>query len=299
MFVSSDEEVHVHQRGNSRKSKRVLDDEDDDVANGSRDPKKPRKDIEHAHTGVPEANDQEQQSRDYHSSKEQRELLGLASPAGLNAARGPKLSERTSKYLFSSSPLQVENQQEEDDEAVKRQKEKLHQKFVKKLGKPDSIADIKRRNKFITEDTPNAEDDADEDELQEDEPTPKPTAKGRKGAVAKKGGTKLTPMERQILDIKRKHIDTILVVEVGYKFRFFGEDARVAAKELGIVCIPGKYRYDERKLLVPTICGNSHLTCMPQTLQRLIWINSLPQASPLIVYMFTSNVWSRLVIRLE
>ncbi|RMZ82962.1 hypothetical protein DV737_g1773, partial [Chaetothyriales sp. CBS 132003] len=50
---------------------------------------------------------------------------------------------------------------------------------------------------------------------------------------------------KQIIDIKSKHMDTLLVIEVGYKFRFFGEDARVAAKELNIMCIPGKYRYDE------------------------------------------------------
>lgn len=53
-------------------------------------------------------------------------------------------------------------------------------------------------------------------------------------------------MEIQFLDIKRKHMDTVLIMEVGYKFRFLGEDARIAAKELSIVCIPGKFRYDER-----------------------------------------------------
>lgn len=75
----------------------------------------------------------------------------------------------------------------------------------------------------------------------EDEP---PAAAKTKKKGAKTG--KLTPMEIQFLDIKRKHMDTILIVEVGYKFRFFGEDARIAAKELSIVCIPGKLRYDER-----------------------------------------------------
>lgn len=62
-------------------------------------------------------------------------------------------------------------------------------------------------------------------------------------------------MELQFLEIKRKHMDTVLIVEVGYKFRFFGEDARVAAKELSIVCIPGKMRYDERmySCLMPLI----------------------------------------------
>ena len=52
-----------------------------------------------------------------------------------------------------------------------------------------------------------------------------------------------------MLEIKRKHLDAILIIEMGYKFKFFGEDARIAAKELGIVCIPGKFRYDERELL--------------------------------------------------
>ncbi|KAH7062314.1 DNA mismatch repair protein MSH3 [Macrophomina phaseolina] len=147
-----------------------------------------------------------------------------------------KGTERTSKFVFSSSPVQAENQAESDTEEARRVKEKLHQK-------PDSIAEIKRRNN-TSEDV--ADGDEDEDEPPEDdEPPSKSKAKGRGGAAAKKGAHKLTPMERQIIDLKQSHPDTILVVEVGYKFRFFGEDARVAAKELGIVCIPGKFRFDE------------------------------------------------------
>jgi len=48
-------------------------------------------------------------------------------------------------------------------------------------------------------------------------------------------------------------MDAILIVEVGYKFKFFGEDARIAAKELGIVCIPGKFRFDEREYHDPSL----------------------------------------------
>jgi DNA mismatch repair protein MSH3 len=33
-------------------------------------------------------------------------------------------------------------------------------------------------------------------------------------------------------------MQVMLVVEVGYKFRFFGEDAQVAAAELGIYAYP-------------------------------------------------------------
>ncbi|KAM0945139.1 putative DNA mismatch repair protein MutS/MSH [Dioscorea sansibarensis] len=48
------------------------------------------------------------------------------------------------------------------------------------------------------------------------------------------GGPKYTPLELQILDLKSKHPDVLLMVEVGYKYRFFGDDAEIAAKVLGI-----------------------------------------------------------------
>jgi DNA mismatch repair protein MSH3 len=175
---------------------------------------------------------------------EPRPSLGQASATTLNAAKAPKITGRTSKFLFSSSPVvRDENDEEEDFAATQKQREKLHEKFVKKLGKPDSFAELRRRNKIIPEDNANGEEAEGEDEEDEDEPAPKP-AKGKKGAATKKT-TKLTPMELQYLDIKRKHLDTVIVMEVGYKFKFFGEDARTASKELRIVCIPGKFRYDE------------------------------------------------------
>lgn len=162
-------------------------------------------------------------------------------PSSSSATSTPLVS-RTSKYIFDSSPQQ-ENEEDEDEHSTQRRQE-LHRRFVKKLGKPDSIADIKRRNKFIEDETGgDPEDGEDEDAAEPEEEAPKP--KGRKGLPAKKATKKLTPMEQQVVDIKRANMDTLLVVEVGYKFRFFGEDARTAAKELGIVCIPGKFRFDE------------------------------------------------------
>lgn len=150
------------------------------------------------------------------------------------------LTGRTSKYLFSSSPLQENQNVEQDDSAEKRRKDELHRKFVKKLGRPDSIAEIKRRNRALEEEAVGEENDDAEEEAAEEPSKPATRTKG-----TKKAGSKLTPMEKQVIEIKQAHMDTLLVVEVGYKFRFFGEDARIAAKELGIVCIPGKYRYDE------------------------------------------------------
>ncbi|KAF4335149.1 DNA mismatch repair MSH3 [Fusarium beomiforme] len=152
---------------------------------------------------------------------------------------------RTEKYRYdgSSAPntqdgnKNTESVEYEDGDAEeRRQHQELHRRFVKKLGHPDALA--WRRN--VQDATLAGEDDdADADADEEEAPTPAKTKK--KGS---KTG-KLTPMEIQFLDIKRKHMDTILIMEVGYKFRFFGEDARIAAKELSIVCIPGKMRYDE------------------------------------------------------
>ena len=161
-----------------------------------------------------------------------------------NEIRNPISPKHPSKYAFSSSPSRDEENQE-DNEETKLRKEKLHEKFVKKLGRPDSIAEIKRRNWVISEETAEDQNDAEDDEDDEADAAPKPASKGKKGVTAKKSASKLTPMEKQFLDIKRKHLDTLMIMEVGYKFKFWGEDARVAAKELSIVCIPGKFRFDE------------------------------------------------------
>ncbi|KAJ2082842.1 Mismatch repair protein msh3 [Coemansia sp. RSA 988] len=54
--------------------------------------------------------------------------------------------------------------------------------------------------------------------------------------VRRRAGERYTPLEEQVLAAKQQHADTVLAVEVGYKFRFFGEDARIAARVLGIMC---------------------------------------------------------------
>ncbi|KEY70621.1 hypothetical protein S7711_02225 [Stachybotrys chartarum IBT 7711] len=148
-------------------------------------------------------------------------------------------SARADRYLFNPSSPREEIAQDDDDiddPAEKKRLDDLHRRFVKKLGHPDALA---WRRRGI--DDAAAVEDEDADAEQEEEEVEAPAKTKKKGA---KTG-KLTPMELQFLEIKRKHLDTVLIVEVGYKFRFFGEDARIAAKELSIVCIPGKMRYDE------------------------------------------------------
>ncbi|RFU31249.1 hypothetical protein B7463_g5100, partial [Scytalidium lignicola] len=151
-----------------------------------------------------------------------------------------KINSRTDRYLYNGSSQPVSSEEEAiDEEAVMALKERLHQKFVKRLGNPDSIVQLKRRNLQII-DEPDALDDEEADDAEEED---LPTLSKAKKKGAKTG--KLTPFELQMLDIKRNHMDTLLIIEVGYKFMFYGADARTAAKELGLVCIPGKMRYDE------------------------------------------------------
>ncbi|KAL4949555.1 muts domain V-domain-containing protein [Aspergillus filifer] len=175
------------------------------------------------------------------SQPEHRSLHPKVKAKAKPVHRAEQASQPTSSQLskFASSPaVQIEEDGGDDEEAKERQREreKLHQKFVRRLGGADCQIGIGRRQ--MSEATP-VEEGAEDDEEEVAAPAPS------KGKAGKKGGNKLTPMERQIIDIKKKHMDTILLVEVGYKYRFFGEDARVAAKELSIVCIPGKFRYDE------------------------------------------------------
>lgn len=183
------------------------------------------------------------------------------------SSRKSKTVGRTSKYLFTGSSQSAYGQedhgseeQSSTDEAKRKERERLHQRFVKKLGQPNSLLDRKRKSTVDNSTAPDLEsegsigsDAGEEAGSSKVAGRPAFAKAGRKGAASKKSSNKLTPMEKQVLEIKRKHMDTLLLVEVGYKFRFFGEDARVAAKELSIVCIPGKFRYDERMLLLVSL----------------------------------------------
>ncbi|XP_024542210.1 DNA mismatch repair protein MSH3-like isoform X2 [Selaginella moellendorffii] len=67
---------------------------------------------------------------------------------------------------------------------------------------------------------------------------------------------KLTPLEQQIVELKKKFPDVLLMVEVGYKFRFFGEDAEKAANVLGIVAY---YSHNFLTASVPTFRLHVHV----------------------------------------
>ncbi|KAI0031692.1 muts domain V-domain-containing protein [Vararia minispora EC-137] len=62
----------------------------------------------------------------------------------------------------------------------------------------------------------------------------------RKGDEVGPSGQTYTALEQQIRKLKVKYPGILLMVEVGYKCKFFGEDAKIAAKELGIVAYPDR-----------------------------------------------------------
>ncbi|KAK7343678.1 hypothetical protein VNO77_12606 [Canavalia gladiata] len=65
-----------------------------------------------------------------------------------------------------------------------------------------------------------------------------------------------TPLEQQVVDLKAKYPDVLLMIEVGYKYRFFGQDAEDAARVLGI------YAHMDHNFLtasIPTFRLNVHV----------------------------------------
>jgi hypothetical protein len=61
------------------------------------------------------------------------------------------------------------------------------------------------------------------------------------GVAGTTTSSKFTPLETQVLALKQRHHDVLLLVEVGYKFRFFGRDAEVAAHLLDIYAHPSHH----------------------------------------------------------
>lgn len=156
-------------------------------------------------------------------------------------------AQRKLKYNYrvdADSPFSLTEQDLTPDQI--RAKEDLHNKFLAKLGKPGSIEAIKRgryESGRLAEEEEDEEEEVEEDE--EDSPLSSLKKKLAHKSTAKVLKKKLTPMEQQYVDLKRANPDVLLVVEVGYKYRFFGEDARTASKDLSMFLVPGRMSIEE------------------------------------------------------
>ncbi|XP_030832222.1 DNA mismatch repair protein Msh3 [Strongylocentrotus purpuratus] len=56
------------------------------------------------------------------------------------------------------------------------------------------------------------------------------------GKTSRVKKSQYTPLEQQFMKIKESYTDTVLLVECGYRYRFFGEDAEIASRDLNIFC---------------------------------------------------------------
>jgi DNA mismatch repair protein MSH3 len=66
-------------------------------------------------------------------------------------------------------------------------------------------------------------------------------------STSSRSTSKMTPLEEQVSRHKAEHPGVLLLIEVGYKFHFYGEDARVAAKTLNI------FAYQSRNYLTASV----------------------------------------------
>jgi len=170
------------------------------------------------------------------SHTEQNALTALMVPK-VKDFRPPPESPRTARYRYiRSSPTTTNGTETLPPEDLQKRKS-LHEKFVQKLGRPDSLAVIRKP----AEHGESSISDEEGREEEEEEEEPSPAVKNLRGKYAAKtqprratkntsetaANAKLTPLERQFVEIKKKYPDTLLLIEVGYKFRFFGEDAKV------------------------------------------------------------------------
>jgi DNA mismatch repair protein MSH3 len=96
----------------------------------------------------------------------------------------------------------------------------VHEQFKAKLNQTSYL--------ISSNDTANTEEESD---LEEEQPV-KPTKKAKKAT--------LTPLEQQAKDFKLNHLDKVLAIQVGYKYKFFCEDAVKVSKILNIMLVPGK-----------------------------------------------------------
>lgn len=64
-----------------------------------------------------------------------------------------------------------------------------------------------------------------------------PSKKGRGLQEQAPSSLQYTPLERQILQLKAQHPDKLLLIEVGYKMKFYEKDATIASQILNIVCV--------------------------------------------------------------
>lgn len=136
------------------------------------------------------------------------------------AATPTASSSSSSSSSPSPTPRRLEKRYTYDPEAKTEEepfdieKERRHALFVQKFGELEER--VQKRRKL----------DGEQMDVDVDAGSPSAIGPGQK---------KWSPLELQVLHFKEKYPGVLLVIEVGYKFRFFGEDAKVVNLEFPIL----------------------------------------------------------------
>ncbi|KAI8084735.1 putative DNA mismatch repair protein Msh3 [Halteromyces radiatus] len=159
----------------------------------------------------------------------------------------PSLSTSGLQKQYQYDPTNQSHVQREDANSLEQKKR--HEAFVKTFGDLEEKRALKRQRVDLHETTLGGipDEDLDQEYPSADDSPSSTTSNVLFDTYANKNSPiktqqpsmkqpfmKYTPLEQQVVDLKQKHPDVLLAIEVGYKFRFFGEDAKIASKVLHI-----------------------------------------------------------------
>ena len=155
-----------------------------------------------------------------HASMEERAVICLTSLIGGRMITGRCFEEEEDK-----EDKEKDNEKFTIPERDSKLRERFNAKLVAKATtiQTTSTLNIRGRGHAFKKQR-EEEDEINDEKLDEIEPRDK----------------KLTPLEAQVRDFKRKYPSVLLLFEVGYKFHFYGKDARKAAETLNVFAYPGK-----------------------------------------------------------
>lgn len=148
-------------------------------------------------------------------------------------------SSESKKRVREDIPLIELIDDEEDDSAKIPRVMSSKERVLEVLSREPAVSDFKRqkfRQVIFQNELPTELEEQFEELMEEHEVIPAPSKKQA-----------FTPLETQVVNIRKQFPDCLLMVECGYRMRFFGQDALNASKILGI------YAHQDHNFMVASV----------------------------------------------
>ncbi|XP_021932992.1 DNA mismatch repair protein Msh3-like isoform X2 [Zootermopsis nevadensis] len=87
---------------------------------------------------------------------------------------------------------------------------------------------------------------------------------------------KYTPLEQQVLELKKQHSGMILMIQTAYKYTFFGEDAEIASRVLNIML---SQHHNFPTAIIPTVRLHVHIRRLVEDGYRVGVVNQVETAA--------------------